>query len=88
MQEFTKGFLAGIALMLLLAFFWALIMDVKENQGYKDKLVIEYHTPSGEGNKDLIIDMVRATGIQTNFLYKETKMTKTFITYRLTNPEK
>ena len=70
--------------MLLLVFFCALI----EHQGYKDKLVIEYHTPSGGDNKDLILEMVRATGIQTNFLYEEKKMTKDFIKYRLTNPLK
>ena len=70
--------------MLLLVFFCALI----EHQGYKDKLAIEYHTPSGGDNKDLILEMVRATGIQTNFLYEEKKMTKDFIKYRLTNPLK
>ena len=74
--------------MLLLVFFCALIMDAIEYKGYKDKLVIEYHTPSGGDNKDLILDMVRATGIQTNFLYEEKKMTKDFIKYRLTNPLK
>ena len=88
MQEFIKGFFSGIALMLFLAFVWFLFTEVTENQGYKDKLVIEYHTPSGGDNKDLILDMVRATGIQTNFLYEEKEMTKHFIKYRLTNPEK
>lgn len=86
MKEFFQGFFSGIAPMLLLVFFGVILMDANEYQGYKDKLVIEYHTPSGGDNKDLIIDMVRATGIQTNFLYEEKKMTKGFIKYRLTNP--
>lgn len=88
MQGFLKGFVSGIVFMIIIGFIYSLVYEVAECQGYKDKLVIEYDNPWEKCNSGLIFDMLQSSGIQTNFLYEEKKMTKHYIKYRLTNPSK
>ena len=67
-----------------------MIMTLKytaENSGYKDKMVIEYNCPDKEYERQLFLDMVNGSGIQTNFVNKEVTMDKHTIRYRLTNPK-
>ena len=87
MADFVKGLFAGLVLAGMIVFFYFVISSVTDNSGYKDKLVIEYHCPDKEYNRELVYDMMMSSGIQTNFLNKECSMDKYRIQYKLTNPQ-
>lgn len=88
MNDFWKGAISGWISSIGVILLWWLMSDVHNNSGYSDKMVIEYHCPVKEYNRDLFLDMVKTSGIQTNFLNKECSMDKYRIKYTLTNPEK
>lgn len=87
MADFVKGLFAGLALAGMIVFLYVVFSAVSDNSGYKDKLMIEYHCPDKEYNRELVYDMMRTSGIQTNFLNKECSMDKYRIQYKLTNPQ-
>lgn len=88
MSDFVKGLFAGLALAGMIVFLYGVFSTVSDNSGYKDKLVIEYHCPDREYNRDLIHNMMEVSGIQTNFLNKEFTMDKYHLKYRFTNPDR
>ena len=86
-SDFVCGFLCGILVMIVVT---TIILTCKysaETNGYKDKMVIEYHCPDKEYERQLFLDMVNGSGIQTNFVNKEVTMDKHTIRFRLTNPK-
>jgi hypothetical protein len=87
-KDFILGFFAGAALVALITALSLVFYNVSENNGYKDKMVIEYHCPGKEYERKLIRDLVNASGIQTNFVNKECTMNRWSVKYRLTNPDK
>ena len=80
---------------ILATIFWAVVIGcaawynkVKEESGYSDKLVISYHCPEKEYERQLFRDILKATNVQTNFVNQEMSMDKHKIHIRLTNPKK
>lgn len=87
-QAFCAGALVGILITCVILFIsWIIKWDV-ENTGYENKLVIKYHSPHKEYDREMVRNMVNASGIQTNFTNKTFSMDKYWIEYRMTNPTK
>ena len=87
-QDFCAGVLVGILISCVIIASVGIIKYNVENSGYENKLVIKYHNPTQEYDREMVRDMVNGSGIQTNFTVKEMKMGKHEIEYRLTNPSK
>ena len=87
-QDFCAGVLVGILVSCVIMASVGIIKYNVENSGYENKLVIKYHNPTQEYDREMVRNMVNASGIQTNFTVKEMKMGKHEIEYRLTNPSK
>ena len=86
-SEFGGGFLCGILMMIVVTIIVLTCKHSAETNGYKDKMVIEYHCPDREYERQLFLDMVNGSGIQTNFVNKEVTMDKHTIRFRLMNPK-
>lgn len=87
-QDFCAGVLVGILISCVIIASIGIIKYNVENSGYENKLVIKYHNPTQEYDREMVRNMVNGSGIQTNFTVKEMKMGKHEIEYRLTNPSK
>lgn len=88
MNDFNIGFLAGTLTWLILIAGMCWLHKVQEESGYTDKMVISYHCPDKEYERQRFRDVVYGTGIQTNFVNLETSMDKHWIRIRMTNPKK
>ena len=88
MNDFNIGFLAATLTwcILIVGTYW--LHKVQEESGYTDKMVISYHCPDKEYERQRFRDVVYGTGIQTNFVNLETSMDKHWIRIRMTNPKK
>ena len=84
---FAGGMVMGMAIMLFLCIATVLWNRDHENTGYKDKMILSYHCPGKQYERQLFNDLVEKSGIQTNFVNKEVTMDAHTIRYRLTNPE-
>ena len=87
MKDFVKGLIAGFAISGMIIFLYSTFSMAAEYGGYKDKLVIEYHCTEKEYNRKIILDMMKESGMQTNFINKECTMDKYRMRYRFTNPQ-
>ena len=85
---FGLGFIIGMLAMFVLVFAIALNKKTNEESGYTDKMVISYHCPDKEYERQRFREVVYGTGIQTNFANLETSMDKHWIRIRMTNPKK
>ena len=88
MNDFNIGFLASTITWFLIIGGICWLHKVKEESGYTDKMVISYHCPGKEYERQRFRDVVYGTGIQTNFVNLETSMDKHWIRIRMTNPKK
>ena len=92
MNKEISDFIAGIFFGLLMACAIVVCAGVikwkSETTGYENKLIIKYHNPTQEYDRELVRNMVNGSGIQTNFVEKSIKMDKHWIEYRMTNPIK
>lgn len=88
MNDFNIGFLTSTLTwcIIIVGMFW--FHKIKEESGYTDKMVISYHCPDKEYERQRFRDVVYGTGIQTNFVNLETSMDKHWIRIRMTNPKK
>lgn len=92
MNKENKDFCAGMLVGLLIACAIALCVGIfkwtSENEGYENKLIIKYHNPNKEYDREMVQKMVNDTQVWTNFVVREMKMGKDMIEYRMTNPRK
>lgn len=58
-----------------------------ENSGYRNKLIIQYHSPCQEYDRKMILDLVNNSGITTNFINKTHTMSPYRTEWRMTNPD-
>lgn len=87
-QDFRAGVIVGIIISCAILALVGVIKWHVENSGYENKLVIKYHSPNKEYDREMVRNMVNASGIQTNFTNKTFSMDKHGIEYRMTNPSK
>ena len=87
-QDFFAGMLVGILIACATLLVAGIIKWNVETSGYENKLVIKYHSPNKEYDREMVRNMVNASGIQTNFTNKTFSMDKYWIEYRMTNPTK
>ena len=87
-QDFCAGVLVGIIISCVIIAIAGVIKWNVENNGYENKLVIKYHNPTKKYDREMVRNMVNASGIQTNFTNKIFSMDKHWIEYRMTNPSK
>jgi hypothetical protein len=86
-QDFCAGILIGVLISCIIVTIAGILKCACENSGYDNKLVIQYHSPNKEYDRQVVQDMVNDSGIWTNFVCRETKMGKWRIEWRMTNPE-
>ena len=84
---FASGIVTGMVIMLFLGIVILSRGKFCENSGYKDKMILSYHCPGKQYERQLFNDLVERSGILTNFINKEVTMDAHRIRYRLTNPE-
>lgn len=87
-QDFCAGILVGIIISCAILAIFGVIRWSAENSGYENKLIIKYHNPTKEYDREMVRNMVNGSGIQTNFTNKIFSMDKYCIEYRMTNPSK
>ena len=87
-QDFCAGMLVGLLFACVIVLCAGVIKYNMENSGYENKLIIKYHSPHKEYDREMVRNMVNASGIQTNFTNKIFSMDKHWIEYRMTNPSK
>ena len=87
----NKDFLCGVFTGILMSvMFWAIISIMSwchENSGYRNKLIIQYHSPCQEYDRKMILDLVNNSGITTNFINKTHSMSPYRTEWRMTNPD-
>lgn len=88
MNDFNIGFFTATLTWLIIIGGLCWLNKVNEESGYTDKMVISYHCPDKEYERQRFRDVVYSTGIQTNFVNQETRMDKHWIRIRMTNPKK
>lgn len=87
-QNFCVGILFGLLFASVIVLCAGVINWKLENTGYENKLIIKYHNPTQECDREMVRNMVNESGIQTNFVEKSIKMGKHWIEYHMTNPSK
>ena len=85
-SDFLSGLLVGIVISAAIAASIGIMCWVNDNKGFENKLVIQYHNPHKEYDRSLVLDMIDNSGIQTNFINKETSMTPWMMKWELSNP--
>ena len=88
MNDFSIGVLTATLTWFILILGMCWLHKVQEESGYTDKMVISYHCPDKEYERQRFREVVYGTGIQTNFVNLETSMDKHWIRIRMTNPKK
>lgn len=88
MNDFNIGFLTATLTWFILIVGMCWFHKVQEESSYTDKMVISYHCPDKEYERQRFREVVYGTGIQTNFTNLETRMDKHWIRIRMTNPKK
>lgn len=88
MNDFNIGFITATLTWFIIIGGMCWLHKVKEESGYTDKMVISYHCPDKEYERQRFREVVYGTGIQTNFVNLETSMDKHWIRIRMTNPKK
>ena len=86
--DFFAGVLVGITIACAILAFVGIVKWKIETTGYENKLVIKYHNPNKEYDRQMVMDMVNDSQVWTNFVVKKMKMDKHEIEYIMTNPSK
>lgn len=86
-KNFVKGVAAGAVSMLVVVLIFSVFSLACENSGYENKLVIQYHNPNREYDREMVRKMVNDSQVWTNFVCSEMKMDKWRIEWRMTNPK-
>ena len=86
-QDFCAGVLVGIIISCATLALFGVIRWSVENNGYENKLVIRYHSPNKEYDREMVQNMVNDSQVWTNFVVKEMKMRRYGIEYIMTNPK-
>ena len=87
-EDFCAGVLVGIIIACVITAIVGVIRWSAENSGYENKLVIKYHSPNKEYDREMVRNMVNNSQVWTNFTNKTFSMDKYWIEYRMTNPSK
>ena len=85
-SDFCWGAFTGALISIIAGLSIALICWVNSNRGFENKLVIQYHNPNKEYDRQMVMEMVNNSGIATNFINKEVSMSPWRIEWELTNP--
>ena len=86
MREYWSGFVSG-TIVTLVALFVTYSTNYVLDRDFKDRLTIEYNNNENEYERNLFLDMVESSNIQTNFLHKDYHYGKYTVKYVLTNPK-
>ena len=86
-QDFCAGILIGILISCIIVTIVGVVQHACETTGYENKLIIKYHNPTREYDREMVRNMVNGSGIQTNFTNKTFSIDKHWIEYRMTNPQ-
>ena len=86
-ESFLGGLIVGAIVSTAIWIGCIVIRSDAEVSGYKDKMILEYHCPGKQYERQLFNDLVEISNIQTNFVNKEITMDAHMIKYRLTNPK-
>jgi hypothetical protein len=81
------GLIATIVTSIVVSVAICTVDHVLTTSGYENELVIKYHNPSKEYDRQMVLDMVNSSQVFTNFTVKEIKMDRHWIEYRMTNPK-
>lgn len=87
-RDFAGGIFTGMAICFLLVVLLGIFKYKSENEGYENKLIVKYHNPNREYDREMVRKMIDESQIWTNFVEKSIKMDKYRIEYRMTNPRK
>ena len=90
MDKENSSFFAGIGLgaVMVLGLFAiiGIIIWHNENEGYENKLVIQYHNPYTKYDREMVEKMLEVSGVSTNFINKEIELSPWRMEWRFTNP--
>ena len=86
-QDFCAGILIGILISCTIVTIVGIVQHACETTGYENKLVIKYHNPTQEYDREMVRNMVNDSQVWTNFVVREMKMGKHEIEYRMSNPK-
>ena len=81
-----RGIGIGTMFWLAIWFMVSFSLHLSNNTGYKNKLVIKYHSPESKYDREMVMNLVEGSGIQTNFVDKSVKMDPWRMEWTLTNP--
>ena len=87
-QSFRAGVLVEIIISCVIMAIVGIIKCNEETTGYENKLVIKYHSPTQEYDREMVRNMINDSQVWTNFVCREMKMDKHGIEYRMTNPRR
>ena len=86
-QDFCAGILIGILILCVILAVLRIVNWKSEYAVYENELVIKYHNPNKEYDREMVRNMVNDSQMWTNFVVKEIKMGKHEIEYRMSNPK-
>ena len=87
-ESFIMGIIAGAVAVAVIWILSSILCIAQENSGYENKLIIRYHNPTQEYDRQMVLDLVDKSGIATNFANKEVSMSARRMEWRMTNPKK
>lgn len=85
--DFFAGLTLGIVASIIVSVAVWSVYYKSTTYGYENKLVIKYHSPGKEYDRQMVLDMVNSSQVWTNFVVKEIKMDRHWIEYHMMNPE-
>ena len=86
-QDFCAGILIGILISCTIVTIVGVVQHACETTGYENKLIIKYHNPNQEYDREMVRKMVNDSQVWTNFACREMKMDKWRIEWRMSNPQ-
>lgn len=85
--DFLAGLILGIVTSIIVSSAVGITYYISTTSGYENKLVIKYHNPHQEYDREMVRNMVNDSQVWTNFVVREMKMGKHEIEYRMSNPK-
>lgn len=85
-SDFLGGLFTGLIITAVVATIIGRLCWINDNEGFENKLVIQYHNPHKKYDRSLILDMIDNSGITTNFINKKMTMTTWTMKLELSNP--
>lgn len=87
-RDFNYGLIIGIIATVVGMNLFSFLCEDVERKAYSDRLVIRYYNKMNEYDNSIVVDMIKSSGIQTNFSNREFSIGAHDVVYRLSNPMK